>query len=136
MKKAVRRCYLAGPINGCSDDQAASWRIWAGHHLSLRGWIALDPMRRDHRGHDLAAMNERIVQSDLEDIELADAVIAKPWKPSVGTSMEIAIAHRMGKRVAIVGRREELSPWIIYHSSTIVPSVGEAISWVTGTQAI
>jgi nucleoside 2-deoxyribosyltransferase len=110
------RVYLAGPINGCGDDEANNWRstvkgIFARRHVD---W--LDPMDRDERGKEANAYAE-IVEGDKADIDECDAVFAFCWQPSVGTSMEILYAHSKGKPVmAVIPRGKPVSPWIRYHA--------------------
>ena len=49
------KIYLAGPINGCSDSEAITWRQWFKEE-SLRDIEVdfIDPMKRDYRGKELS----------------------------------------------------------------------------------
>ena len=116
--------YLCGPINGCTDAEATNWReafkeVWDGD--------TLDPMRRDYRGVEQVAYRE-IVDLDKCDVRRSDVILVNYSKPSVGTSMEVFYAHSIGKPVVVWCRGGEvLSPWMVYHSTSIVHSLEEAV---------
>ena len=117
------KIYLAGPINGCSDSEAITWRQWFKEE-SLRDIEVdfIDPMKRDYRGKELSHYRE-IVDLDKIDIRNADVIVVMYVKPSVGTSMEVFYAWTLGKPVIIINEsKSKLSPWLIYHSTTIVTS--------------
>ena len=117
------KIYLAGPINGCSDSEAITWRQWFKEE-SLRDIEVdfIDPMKRDYRGKELSHYRE-IVDLDKIDIRNADVIVVMYVKPSVGTSMEVFYAWTLGKPVIIINEsNSSLSPWLIYHSTTIVTS--------------
>ena len=120
--------YLAGPINGCTDDEAVNWRE---RSKVLLGYVnCVDPMVRDYRGKEDSHYRE-IVLKDLEDIDGCDVVLANCWTPSVGTSMELWYAHSNGiPIVAIVPEDAPVSPWIRYVASSIVHNVDD------GTRAV
>ena len=81
-----RRVYLAGP------PFAEEYRRRATALLRATGLEPVDPMRRDFRGHTAGHENE-IVEGDLEDIRVCDAVLAaftaaeraRRWKPGTRT---------------------------------------------------
>lgn len=116
--------YLAGPINGCTDEEAHGWRD--GFMASLPDLKFLDPMVRDYRGREDESVNE-IVESDIEDINECDVFLAYCWQISWGTGMEVFYAYRTGKRVIlVVPEGERISPWLRYHSHDIVPTLAVA----------
>jgi hypothetical protein len=53
--------YLAGAINGCTDDECKDWRELVKSIIGVEK--TLDPMRRDYRGVELDCINE-IVEGD------------------------------------------------------------------------
>ena len=120
------RIYLAGPINGCNDDEATTWRDWFKYHsLSDEDPEFIDPMKRDYRGEELSHYRE-IVDLDKRDISGSDFIVVMYTKPSVGTSMEVYYAWLIGKPVIVINESsEQVSPWLIYHSTTIVRSKEE-----------
>ncbi len=135
--------YLCGPINGCSDDEANNWRSLVRETFSKmaeqqltgstdrrRPVFTLDPMRRDYRGREEECWRE-IVELDKIDVAAIDAVIASCPKPSVGTSMEILLAHQLGKLiVAVVPAGSNPSPWLRYHAHHIVSTYQDACDLV------
>ena len=118
------KVYLAGPINGCDDDEANGWREGVmARHPDL---TFLDPMARDYRGREDQCVDE-IVEGDKDDIDLADVVLAYCWQASWGTAMELMWAYLGHKRIiVVVPEGARVSPWLRYHSEVVVPSLAEA----------
>lgn len=121
------KVYLAGPINGCSDEEAGKWRSIATAALGSFCGIA-DPMVRDYRGVELDNVSD-IVEGDKADIDWCDAVLAYCWKPSYGTAMEILYAHQQGKIVVVVS--DSKSPWLVAHSDLVTPSLDSGIQYLS-----
>ena len=123
--------YLAGGIFGLSDSDATDWREYAKRELHARGYSTLDPMRRDYRGReDEPGIAEEIVHGDVDDIRNSDVIIAMAPRPSWGTAMEVALAHRMGVPVLTVVPEGRVSPWLAYHSERVCRSLDEAIEGI------
>jgi nucleoside 2-deoxyribosyltransferase len=122
----MKRIYLCGPINGCTDSECMDWRQKV---KSL--WPAvIDPMSRDYRGRESECLRE-IVELDKRDIRVSDALIVNYDKPSVGTSMEVFFAWELGKPVVVVCREgAKLSPWLVYHSTAVRHSFADALEWL------
>lgn len=120
------KVYLCGPINGCTDDEAKSWREAAKELLT--NCETYDPMVRDYRGRELEpGIAKEIVENDKLDINECDALLVMYEKPSVGTSMEILYAHQLGKDIVLVDRSgKPLSPWLLYHSSVVHTDLRQA----------
>jgi nucleoside 2-deoxyribosyltransferase len=122
------RVYLAGPINGCTDDEAKNWREVVKERLGEN--LCLDPMRRDYRGREDRHIVE-IVALDKGDIRASDAVLANCWQVSWGTGMEIHYARSIGKPViAVVPPGVQVSPWLRYHA-TLCTSLDNALSVIS-----
>lgn len=124
LRRNVKRVYLAGPIANCTGDQARGWRTEASNYLAPLGILTRNPALRPMRGSET-------VEEDLQDIRLADAVIANCWKPSVGTSMEIMYAYMQSIPVHVVG--QHLSPWITTHADSVHTDHWEALRHVVQT---
>ena len=128
--------YLAGPINGRADHDCTAWRDDAANLLQLRGHGAADPMLRDYRGRELdPGIAREIVEGDKHVIDHVDALIVSYDRPSTGTSMEVLYAHQQGIPIVVIDNRNRaermpLSPWLVFHSSAVVGSIGEAIDAV------
>ena len=122
--KSKLKVYLAGPINGCSDDECKYWREMVKQSIQDWGYEILDPMRRDYRGIEFENAAQ-IVADDLSDIQECDIMFAYCYKPSWGTAMEIFYAKSLGKRVIVV--TESSSPWLQTYSDVSVKSVHTAI---------
>jgi len=124
------KIYLAGPINGCSDNEAMTWRDWFSdnincEHVDCNYIRYINPMKRDYRGKELSHYRE-IVDLDKRDITGSDFIVVMYTKPSVGTSMELYYAWSIGKPVIVINESgEQVSPWLIYHSTAIVASKEE-----------
>jgi nucleoside 2-deoxyribosyltransferase len=120
----VTTVYLAGPINGCTDDEAHGWR--QSFVNSLPDLQFLDPMVRDYRGREDESVAE-IVEGDKSNIEACDVFLAYCWQVSWGTAMEIFYAHALGKRVVLVVPEDaRVSPWLRYHADAIVSTFVDA----------
>lgn len=120
------KLYLCGPINGCTDDEAMSWRRAATEKLSPYYEI-LDPMRRDFRGTEVG--NERaIVEGDKRDIAGCDALLVNALRPSWGTAMEVKYAHTFGKRIVAFVGFQRPSPWLKYHCQYVFPDLEDAVT--------
>lgn len=115
--------YLAGPIRGCTDDEAITWREVVKVRIGAHN--CLDPMRRDYRGREGEFVAE-IVESDEADILACDFVLANCWQMSWGTPMEIYHAHSTGRPVIAVVKPGAVSPWLAYHAE-IATSLEEGI---------
>lgn len=121
------KVYLAGPINGCSDDECSDWRSYIGDRLKGNDFEMVDPMRRDFRGIE-GDHTAEIVEGDKFDIRHSDVFVANAWQVSAGTSMEIMYAYRDGLApIIIIPKGNKVSPWIRYHSHVIVNTLDEAI---------
>lgn len=81
-------------------------------------------MQRDYRGRE-AGREHEIVELDLADIRACSAVLAWYPKPSTGTAMELVYAHGLRKLV-IVAAPAEPGPWVRYHASRVVTTIGDA----------
>ena len=120
--------YLAGAINGCTDEQAKDWREYV--KTAYPQYSYLDPMRNDYRGRENEpGIDAEIVEGDKADIAESDIMLVNYDKPSVGTSMEVFYATSIGRPVIVVARPDTvISPWLKYHSTVIVPSFAEAFA--------
>lgn len=118
--------YLCGAINGCTDDEAVTWRERVKRELAGL-FVFVDPMVRDYRGREDDCVAE-IVQGDMADIDRSDIVLVNAERPSWGTAMEIRIAHERGKVIHVVCGADRISPWLRFHASRIDRSLSEAIS--------
>ncbi len=123
------KVYLAGPINGRSDQDCKDWRETAKKVLS----DTLDPMDRDYRGRENEpGIDAEIVNSDEDDIHESDALLVYFDKPSVGTSMEVLYAYLIGKEIFIVNASDKpLSPWLTYHADKIFPTLNDALEFIS-----
>ena len=120
----MMRLYLAGPINGTTDNQAFAWRDTVTSALAGRV-ECVSPMVRDYRGKESENV-AAIVEGDLADIASCDVVLAYCWQPSYGTAMEIrAAAHELKKPVHVVCA-PPVSPWLAYHA-TVHATLGDAV---------
>ena len=123
------RPYLAGPIAGCTDAEAADWRDAVTQHYPR----ALNPMCRDYRVGDALAHMREIVELDKRDIRRSDCVLVR-WdatKASTGTTMEVIYAWENRVPVVLwIDPAVTLSPWLAYHSTFLVHTFVDAIDAV------
>jgi len=122
----MKAVYLAGPINGCSDQECFEWRQRAKQLLSSAPYDVFDPMDRDFRGLESMSAKE-IVTFDLHAIAACDFLLVNASRPSWGTAMEIVRAWDDGKKVVAFADTEFPSPWLIMHTHAIVQTLEAAI---------
>ena len=120
----IKKPYLCGPINGCTDDEASTWRNQILEYYP----DAIDPMVRDYRGKEAEEYRE-IVDLDKRDVRTCDVVLVNYTKPSVGTSMEVFYAWEIGKPVIVWCAPDvSISPWLRYHSTCFVHTLEDALA--------
>lgn len=124
------KIYLAGPINGKSDDDCKSWRGDAIVAIEGAGHTVSDPMARDYRGAEDSLFDE-IVLTDKREIDSCDAILVNANEPSWGTAMEIMHGYVQGKTIAAFCEHASVSPWLRFHSTVIFRGLGDAVSWLT-----
>jgi len=117
----VLRVYLAGP------PFAEEYRRRAAALLARHDCEVVDPMRRDFRGRTQGHEQE-IVEGDLADIEVCDAVLAAFTAPDEGTAMEAWFAHQHGKRVVAYTGGSRPHPWTVYVADAICSDLEEAVA--------
>ena len=116
--------YLAGAINGKSDEECNGWRS-AAKRLLGSSFSVRDPMARDYRGREDESVRE-IVEGDLADIRECRYVLVNASAPSWGTAMEVFYAWSIGKRVVAFTPSDRISPWLRWHTHSIYESVERA----------
>jgi nucleoside 2-deoxyribosyltransferase len=124
------KIYLAGPINGKTDDECKLWRKAAREAIEMAGHEVSDPMDRDYRGVENHFVDE-IVLSDKQAIDSCDALLVNASKPSWGTAMEVMYGHTQGKPVASFCEPHPVSPWLSFHSTVVFREAGDAVRWLT-----
>jgi len=92
MTKKLLNVYLAGPMTNCSERQKTVWRKRVKEALRTE-FKCLDPTDPHAQKGALA------VSSDIEE---ADVVIANMWRESIGTTLGIVQAKRMGIPVILI----------------------------------
>lgn len=121
MSDEMRTVYLCGPINGLDDANCKAWREKA--KLLLKGFVVLDPMRRDYRGREEKFAAD-IIRSDKADIDASDALLVYFDRPSFGTAMEIFYAYLGYKKIVAVNVSGlPTSPWVAQHVDQIATTI-------------
>ena len=115
------RVYLAGP------PFADEYRARATALVHAAAWEAVNPMRRDFRGHTRGHERE-IVEGDLADIDSCDAMLAAFTSPDEGTSMEAWYAHSRGVPVIAYTGGTPPHPWTVYVSASLHGTLEEAVA--------
>lgn len=129
---SISRVYLAGAINGCTDAEMSDWREAMKARRYKNNFWFLDPTVRDYRDRELEyGVPTEIVTLDKRDIKNSDYMVVWYEKPSVGTSMEVFYAHSLDIPIIVIDKRElnpvsKLSPWLVYHATSIVQTIQDA----------
>ena len=132
--------YLAGGMSGLTIEEQVKWRnnfknIFKYNDIEIiRNPIIFSPP--DYYSfsstHDNVSEKE-IMEFDLYNLRNSDIVVVNFNAPqSLGTAMEIAIAHEY--RIPIIGLNEEnyeLHPWIIECTTKICNTFIELANYIT-----
>ena len=109
--------YLAGPINGCDEDEAKGWRFDAADVLRAFHIRSVSPLRCEPivgERYSVSYADPKfgspgaIAAKNLFDVRRCDMVLAylprelTERKPSYGTIIEMGWAHMLGKPVVLV----------------------------------
>lgn len=100
-KREKFQIYLAGPITGCNDVQMHHWRDEVKAKYA-KDFTFIDPTQRwegNAIGEDKSPLE--IVEADLRGIECADGMLVNMWRESIGASIGMVHAHRLGKPVVV-----------------------------------
>ena len=124
----VRRVYLAGP------PYAEEYRRRAETLVRALGWEPVNPMRRDYRGRTEGNETE-IVEGDLAEIAVCDAMLAAFTAPDEGTAMEAWYAHALGKRVVAYTGGTPPHPWTVYVADAICAELESAVRALAETDS-
>jgi nucleoside 2-deoxyribosyltransferase len=126
----VRKVFISGPIQGVETQQ--SYRIAIKQICVRCGFEAVDPWERERvlYGREQSEWWNKVpaasfIQRDLEDIEKCDLLVAYLPKLSAGTCMELFYARIKGKQTVCICLIKSPSPWITFHSDTIIKSIEE-----------
>lgn len=113
----MTKVYLAGPMEGCSDDEMLVWRRAATLSFN-EGIKAISPVRIDSK------FTTAIITQNQYDVKECDVTLAYLPKSisdrrcSYGTICEIAWAHAQNKPVVIVSD----DPYV--HDHPVIQEIG------------
>lgn len=138
MYKHNQHVYLAGSIEGVSEEEMKGWREHCTRELALRDIKTLDPTRRMtfHQMKNDANFASRIVKHDYADIayssvilaDLRDSTPGRKW----GTISEIAHSHTKNKIIIVVMDKDQfLHPFVQHFATEIYHDLTDAIEAVT-----
>lgn len=96
------------------------------------GFKVIDPWKRErviYKGTEECWWDKvpvfDFIQRDLDDADRCDIMVVYMPILSAGACMEMFYAKRKGKHVIVVSEIKCLSPWIVFHSDTIVNSFSQ-----------
>jgi nucleoside 2-deoxyribosyltransferase len=122
MKKKV---FISGPIIGMEKQQ--DYRKNITDIVCKLGYEVIDPWKRErvlYKGTEECWWDKvptfDFVQRDLDDTDLCDIMVVYLPILSAGACMEMFYAKRKGKKIIVISEMKCLSPWIVFHSDTII----------------
>lgn len=140
--------YLAGPILGATyEDARFGWRKYVAEHLAT-GIKVLSPMRQEgHLAETVGVLEQgmwpkktisddkSVFYKDVLDIERCDIVLVNltgAQRVSIGTCVEIGLAHAKGKKIVVVmeAGNMHLHPFVTEPAMVITQDLDEAIEIV------
>ena len=112
--------YLAGPISDTTYGECTDWREYVKNQLFPQDIIALSPMRgRTELTHEKTITHtyedqplgsaKGITARDTFDVKRADLIFANllnAKEVSIGTVLEIGMAHALHKQIVVVMEKE------------------------------
>jgi nucleoside 2-deoxyribosyltransferase len=141
----LKTVYLAGPILGLNYEQANDWRVALARELSTHHIRGVSPLRCEPLTDDVYTTGSddpmfgtarAIASKNIYDIKNCDLTLC--YQPStqplsVGTLMELAYAHALGKPTVFVaaGRLPD-HPLVQHCSGWILPTLGDALELIVG----
>jgi len=127
MKKQV---FISGPILGMEKQQ--DYRKQITEIVEKLGFAVIDPWKRErviYKGTGECWWDKvpvfDFIQRDLDDADRCDIMVVYMPILSAGACMEMFYAKRKGKHVIVVSETKCLSPWIVFHSDTLVNSFSQ-----------
>ncbi len=122
MKKHV---FISGPIIGMEKQQ--DYRKTITEIVESLDMQVIDPWKRErvlYNGTEECWWDKvptfDFVQRDLDDADQCDVMVVYLPILSAGACMEMFYAKRKDKKVIVVSPIKCLSPWIVFHSDTII----------------
>jgi nucleoside 2-deoxyribosyltransferase len=122
-----KRVFISGPIIGMEKQQ--DYRKTITDIVEKSGLQIIDPWKRErvlYNGTEECWWDKvptfDFVQRDLDDADLCDIMVVYLPILSAGACMEMFYAKRKGKKIIVVSDIKCLSPWIVFHSDTIIKS--------------
>ena len=111
--------YLAGPITGCNDEQIHLWRDEVQAKYK-KDFDFIDPTQRwegNAIGDDKSP--HEIVEADQRGIESADGMLVNMWRESIGASIGMVHAHRLGKPVVVADPNHLRSQILAFYADAL-----------------
>jgi hypothetical protein len=125
-----KQLFISGPIIGMEKQQ--DYRVVITEIAGKLGFDVIDPWKRERvifNGTEECWWDKvptfDFVQRDLDDADRCDVMVVYLPILSAGACMEMFYAKRKGKNIIVVSPIKCLSPWIVYHSDTIIKSFDE-----------
>ncbi len=136
-----RYIYLAGPIVGCTEDEAKDWREFVYAKLKEKGSgiVGISPLRCEpsieggyalETADPMFGTSRAISSKNIMDVQACDLLLAylpkelAEKRPSYGTVVEMAWGKWAGKPVILVTD----DPYVAQH-----PVLNACASWVLGS---
>jgi hypothetical protein len=119
----MKKVYLAGPINSCTDEEVHGWRDKAKELLT--GFECVDPSDWDCRQTATVYFKE-IVARDFDLIRGCQFVLVNCYKGGWGTPMEVLYSNQIGVPVFGFSAPNTPSPWLLNFVNELYVDLGAA----------
>ena len=109
------KIYLASRFSRADEMNLYAYALQRAGHEIVSRWHADPDHRREWKGPDNAPaeLNARLAREDWEDLSSADAVVSFTGGGGRGgRHVEFGMAITLGKRIIIVGPRENVFHWL------------------------
>jgi nucleoside 2-deoxyribosyltransferase len=125
-----KHVFISGPIIGMEKNQ--DYRKSITQIAEKLGFEVIDPWKRErviYKGTEECWWDKvpvfDFIQRDLDDADKCDVMVVYLPILSAGACMEMFYAKRKGKNIIVVSEIKCLSPWIVFHSDSIIKSFSE-----------
>ena len=136
------QAYISGALlNAAAIDRSRALYERFAAACRGAGWEAYVPHQHADPVRDAHLTNLEVAERDVDQVTLADVIVAYVGEPSLGVGAEVAIALRAGKRVLLVAETDRRVSRFLLGLAELHPSQAavlryqtedEAAAWITG----
>jgi nucleoside 2-deoxyribosyltransferase len=130
------QAYISGALlNAAAIDRSRALYERFAHACRAAGWEAYVPHQHADPVRDAHLSNLEVAERDVDQVTVADVIVAYVGEPSLGVGAEVAIALRGGKRVFLVAEAERRVSRFLLGLAELHPSQAQVLRYQTEDEA-